>query len=120
MSECECPHCHKIKSITAERDAAIARADALSRMLDGAIARAEALDENLATAIESLRAAERARDELGIQLAAQSERLRLAMAVVEAARGARLAGDVSGDLAIRHALAALDAVPGDALAKVGG
>jgi hypothetical protein len=43
---------------------------------DAAIARAEALDENLATAIESLRAAERARDEVGIQLAALQERAR--------------------------------------------
>lgn len=47
-------------------------------------------------------------DELGIQLAAMQERLRLAMAFIDAARWGLPA-------AMRVALAALDAVPGDAL-----
>jgi hypothetical protein len=66
-------------------------------------------------------AAERARDEVGIQLAAAQERLRLAMAVVEAARWVRnyyrdglgMPGPMGH---LGQALAALDAVPGDALA----
>jgi hypothetical protein len=49
------------------------------------------------------------RDALGIQLAALRERLRLAMAVVEAARYGH------PSLAVRTALAALDTVPGDEL-----
>jgi hypothetical protein len=68
---------------------------------DAAIARAEK--------------AEAERDELGIQLAAQSERLRLAMACVSILR---LRGEHE-EGADSDALAALDAVPGDALAKVG-
>ena len=61
------------------------------------------------------------RDALGIQFAAQSERLRLAMAVVDAA-GDVITGNprVRTDVALeglRRALAALDAVPGDVLAK---
>jgi hypothetical protein len=54
-------------------------------------------------------AAEARTDELGIQLAALRERLRLAMAVVDAARYGH------PSLAVRTALGALDAVPGDAL-----
>lgn len=54
----------------------------------------------------------RQRDELGIQLAACQERLRLAMAVVDAARDA---SSYAGQLRLDDALAALDAVPGDAL-----
>jgi hypothetical protein len=50
-------------------------------------------------------------DEVGIQLAALRERLRLAMVVVDAARYGH------PSLAVRTALAALDAVPGDVLAK---
>jgi len=55
------------------------------------------------------------RDALGIQLAAQGERLRLAMAVVDAARYQK-AGGWFVSAALEMALAALDAVPGDALA----
>ena len=63
------------------------------------------------------------RDEVGLQLAAQSERLRLAMAVVDAA-GDVITGSprVRADVALeglRRALAALDAVPGDALDTTG-
>ena len=57
-------------------------------------------------------------DEVGIQLAALRERLRLAMAVVEAARRFVLGCDDQMSavaLSIDDALAALDAVPGDAL-----
>jgi DNA-directed RNA polymerase specialized sigma24 family protein len=65
--------------------------------------------------------AEKACDEVGIQLAACQARLRLAMAVVEAARD--LMGTPRGEHwpVLRDcydALRALDAVPGDALAKV--
>ena len=65
--------------------------------------------------------AEKACDEVGIQLAAAQARLRLAMAVVDAARD--LMGTPRGEHwpVLRDcydALAALDAVPGDALAKV--
>jgi hypothetical protein len=61
------------------------------------------------------------RDALGIQLAAQGERLRLAMAVVDAARALDVLdplvplSEEKMDL-FADALAALDAVPGDALA----
>jgi hypothetical protein len=65
-------------------------------------------------------AAERSRDELGIQLAACQERLRLAMAVVDAARV--YLGDPSVEARWRlvGCIAALDAVPGDALQPVSG
>jgi hypothetical protein len=52
-------------------------------------------------------------DEVGIQLVALRERLRLAMVVVEAARGVIKGADPAHGLV--DALAALDAVPGDAL-----
>ena len=63
--------------------------------------------------------AEKERDEVGIQYAAAQARLRLAMAVVDAARD--LMGTPRGEHwpVLRDcydALAALDAVPGDALA----
>jgi hypothetical protein len=54
------------------------------------------------------------RDELGIQLAACQERLRLALAVVEAARDC---WTTWGRQKVESALAALDAVPGDALSR---
>lgn len=58
-----------------------------------------------------------ARDELGIQLQAQSERLRLAMAVVDAARALPPYRANMSDLAVvRGKITALDAVTGDALA----
>ena len=64
----------------------------------------------------------RQRDELGIQLAALRERLRLAMAVVEAARRFVLGCDdqMSASavaLSIDDALAAFDEVPGDILER---
>jgi hypothetical protein len=98
---------------------------------DGSIARAEKAEAEAAfdrqwamkmakamTATESAKnAAERSRDELGIQLAAQSERLRLAMAVVQAVRSLPPYRANMSDLAqVRGKIAALDAVPGDALA----
>jgi len=51
----------------------------------------------------------RQRDEMGIQLAALRERLRLAMDVVDASRAYRDEDEVYLD----RALAAFDAVPGD-------
>ena len=63
----------------------------------------------IALTSEKVAALEKARDEVGIQLAACQERLRLAMAVVDAARGVT-------DGPLSDALRALDAVPGDALA----
>jgi len=63
----------------------------------------------IALTSEKVAALEKARDEVGIQLAAAQARLRLAMAVVEAARGVT-------DGPLSDALRALDAVPGDALA----
>jgi hypothetical protein len=103
-----------VKQARAERDAAKARADHKHSEM---MTQAELAVDWMCEAKD----AARARDELGIQLAAQSERLRLAMAVVDAAR------DVSsvwidgyvGPAAmayVREALAALDAVPGDVLA----
>ena len=77
-----------------------------------AITRAERLQCERDLLNQSTRAATRARDEVGIQLVAAQERLRLAMACVEAAR----------DYCTRYmprlvdALRALDTVPGDALA----
>jgi hypothetical protein len=64
-------------------------------------------------------AAERARDEVGIQLAAAQERLRLAMACVSAFRVYRRSMDEHGEASAdmwRAMMDALDAVPGDALA----
>jgi hypothetical protein len=58
-------------------------------------------------------AAEARTDALGIQLAALRERLRLAMAVVEASRAYRDEDEVYLD----RALAAFDAVPGDTLER---
>jgi hypothetical protein len=55
----------------------------------------------------------RQRDEMGIQLAALRERLRLAMAVVDAARAYRDEDEVYLD----RALAALDEIPGDTLER---
>jgi len=118
MSDCDCESCEALR-----RECGGDAADYMENLRterDAAIAKAETLDENLATAIESLRIAERARDELGIQLAAQSERLRLAMAVGDVAR---VVADHAGPnparvglASLRVALRALDAVPGDALA----
>lgn len=79
------------------------------------------------TAIARAEKAEAAQDALGIQLAAQSERLRLALAVVDAARHLtnmvdRVLGpcDLGGSrVTVENALAALDAVPGDALKGIG-
>jgi len=66
----------------------------------------------------------RQRDELGIQLAALRERLRLAMAVVEEVRYRRTCrcGHIAcnrcrDDRSAADALAALDAVPGDTLER---
>ena len=59
--------------------------------------------------------AEAERDALGIQLAAQGERLRLAMACAGHLRTA-IGDGVIIDARAVDALAALDAVPGDALA----
>lgn len=97
----------------------IAPADAATVVLLDAIGRHATRER-----IERI-AAERARDEVGIQLAAAQERLRLAMAVVDAAREVRRVeclatatdDDVFGSLRARmlSALAAIDAVPGDAL-----
>ena len=68
-------------------------------------------DERHCSCVPHLR---NALNELDIQLAALQERLRLAMAVVEASRIAASAVDLP---AIDRALAALDEVPGDALER---
>lgn len=88
---------------------------------DAAIARAETLDENLATAIESLRAAERSRDEVGIQLAAAQAVIARMQPVVDAARASLVVTSDPGDnwdakRDLNDALRTLDTVPGDALA----
>ena len=62
--------------------------------------------------------AERARDEVGIQLAAAQERLRLAMAVVDAFDRYRCNATDENMVFLGRARRALDAVPGDALAPV--
>lgn len=78
-------------------------------------------DEWMARATERADRAERARDELGIQLAACQERLRLVMETVDAlsmtvvmAAGPSRAREAR--LEVKKVRAALDAVPGDALA----
>lgn len=101
----------------------------VERMYREAIARAEKAEAAIGVAIvdglrAELAAAERARDELGIQLAAAQERLRLAMAAVFAADNIEGCHEGAGgkegieDLIreYQEARAALDAVPGDALA----
>ena len=100
----------------------------LSEAGRAALAKLAALDalceqqtRTIALTSERAAKAEKARDEVGIQLAACQERLRLAMAVVEAARWVRnyyrdglgMPGPMGH---LGQALAALDAVPGDALA----
>lgn len=95
-----------------------------------ALAKLAALDalceqqtRTIALTSEKVAALEKARDEVGIQLAACQERLRLAMAVVDAARALVWSwdeGSYMDERARQHAdakraLAALDAVPGDAL-----
>jgi hypothetical protein len=129
----ECQRCYWTRELTVdglkvERDAAIARAEALLNSAEEA-----SMQEDWAKRQQA--AAERSRDELGIQLAACQERLRLAMAVVDA-DGAVMARVVEAasenyedgyraifkcggyDLVNKAtaARAALDAVPGDALA----
>jgi len=114
-------HRENYLTVAAQRDAAVARAE-------------KAEEEKTKWWMQACRQladvaeATAKRDELGIQLAACQERLRLAMAVVDAARGLiktldRLLpyaiGETRNDEAhIRRAIAALDAVPGDVLAKV--
>jgi hypothetical protein len=89
-----------------ERDAATARAE----KAEAEVVKMEQANEDMAVS-ESYAIAEaiRSRDEVGIQYAAAQARLRLAMAVVDAARGVT-------DGPLSDALRALDAVPGDALA----
>jgi hypothetical protein len=115
-----------------ERDAAIARAEKAEAFVRdyqddhrAVVAGECADDERHCSCVPHLRREidqlQRARDEVGIQLAAAQERLRLAMAVVEAARWVRnyyrdglgMPGPMGH---LGQALAALDAVPGDALA----
>jgi hypothetical protein len=67
---------------------------------------------------ETIEDVRRQRDELGIQLAALRERLRLAMVVVDEARKTADANWRVIDVAILAIkLAALDAVPGDTLER---
>jgi hypothetical protein len=63
--------------------------------------------------------ASRQRDEVGIQLAAAQERLRLASVCVGVLRGALIGGGFTEHMrtVAREALRALDTVPGDALAR---
>ena len=130
-----------IDRLVAERDAAIARAIAAEARADAAEAREREIGEELdkatgmvemhvddaeaarmlwrqsegacafmdtqrAAAEARADAAERRESELGIQVVAQAARLRLAEAVVREAR-------YGTTLAMRRALAAWDAVPGD-------
>jgi hypothetical protein len=103
-------------AIASERDAAIARAEKaegdLSKAVDEAI---DDIDDAVDDWMQKAAAAERARDEVGIQLAACQERLRLAERCAGHLRTA-IADGVIIDARAIDALAALDAVPGDALA----
>jgi hypothetical protein len=62
---------------------------------------------------ETIEDVRRQRDEIGIQLAALRERLRLAMAVVDACKSPIY----DRDARIKAALAAFDEVPGDTLER---
>jgi predicted nuclease with TOPRIM domain len=99
-------------AIITERDAAIARAEKAEGEAEKLLNSAEEASMQDAWAKQQQATAERSRDELGIQLAACQERLRLAMAVVEHAR----AHD-HDDVGLAAAIDALDAVPGDVLAR---
>ena len=92
--------------LASERDAAKARADAAEARAEVAIARA----------CEAVEAREWA---LGVQVVAQAQRLKLAEAVVAAARAlvSRTVGRprLADYVAVHHALAAWDTVPGDAM-----
>jgi hypothetical protein len=86
-----------------------------------ALAKLAALDalceqqtRTIALTSEKVAALEKARDEVGIQLAAAQARLRLAMAVVEEGNRCDDICTLSDEYGRRRA--ALDAVPGDALA----
>ena len=115
-----------VDGMRTERDAAIARAEKAEQYADW-------LDEKIARERD---AAERSRDELGIQLAACQERLRLAMDAVrklkafrdgitfkvDEERGVHSLRSIALDLErlwneSTDALDALDAVPGDALSR---
>jgi len=87
----------------------------------GAEAAAEGLRMQLAEAIKvqvglefAVIAAERARDEVGIQLAAAQERIKALETVADAVRFAK-AGGLCNSQVVDATLAALDTVPGDAL-----
>ena len=112
----------RLDTLADERDAAIARADRLEREAVASLTAAgiclpveePTAQGEIPMAVHKLA---RERDEVGIQFAAQGERLRLAMACVKA--GDFVINDsrvkVPGVYAYFEARAALDAVPGDAL-----
>jgi hypothetical protein len=124
-------------AIITERDAAIARAEKAEGEAEKLLNSAEEASMQDAWAKQQQATAERSRDELGIQLAACQERLRLAMDAVkklkafrdgitfkcDEERGVHSMRAIVSDLQMvwlegSAALRALDAVPGDALQPV--
>src|SRR5574343_448706 len=111
----------QLRAAIAARDEAEARLEALRRALHTVHYAAAADTAADAARIAELHAAERARDEVGIQLAAAQAEIARMRRVVEAARRYNADMDRCGAAdpgEWRAALAALDAVPGDALAPV--
>jgi hypothetical protein len=105
----ECQRCYWTRELTV---------DGLKVERDAAIARADSLDRGISEVECALVLAERARDELGIQLAACQERLRLAMAVVEAARAVFKSLRANWRyFELERTIIRFDAVPGDVLSK---
>ena len=108
----------RVREVETERDAAIAARDEavaqvqqMRRGLDTAVGD---IDDAVDDWMQKTAAAERARDEVGIQLAAAQAEIARMRPVVEAARP--LAKILPGAGVLRDAIRALDAVPGDALA----
>jgi len=121
MSEWDCESCEELRreheGDTAVVDAYRSRAADAIRERDAAIARAEKAEVEQRFSWDLGAQAERSRDELGIQLAAQGERLRLAMSTIEAVRALRHGGVMPDHVAraMDAILVDIDAVPGDAL-----
>jgi len=110
VSECDCESCAAVvEAYRADLAAEKARADDALRERDAFDARCGVLSMHV--------------DEVGIQLAAAQERLRLAMACVDCVRGALVRDDgiwtTTMRIAAIRALDALDAVPGDVLDTTG-
>jgi hypothetical protein len=97
-------------AIASERDAAIARAEKAEAEAALWIDRYDDLDQRWEVMRKRARDAERSRDEIGIQLQAQSERLRLASRLLDVAMAYIVDGPVYDAIKAQW-----DAVPGDAL-----